>query len=161
MTAPQGKFLALDLATNVGWAVCANGVVTHGEHSCKRIHGKKSQPDENPGAAYFKFRNFLTDSIHLHKPDALLTEYTGHFQSAPARDICCGFRGILLEVAARFGLPLYSYAPMTIKKRFCGTGKADKPMMMAEAKRLGYDVAGPDETDAIAILYTHFAAITN
>jgi Holliday junction resolvasome RuvABC endonuclease subunit len=156
MTYPNGpKILALDLATNVGWACLSNGIITHGEESMKRIHGLKRQPDEHLGAAFFKFRNFLTDSIHLHKPEQLVTEYTGFFKSAPARDICCGFRGILLEVAARNDLPVFSYAPGTIKKFWHGSGNADKDAMIDQAEMRGWGRLGPDECDAIAMLHLH------
>lgn len=162
MTYPNGpKILALDLATNVGWACLAGGVITHGEQSMKRIHSLKRQPDEHLGAAFFKFRNFLTDSIHLMKPGQLVTEYTGFFKSAPARDICCGFRGILLEVAARNDLPVTSYAPGTIKKFWHGQGNADKDAMAAAAVTRGWPGLGADECDAVAMLHLHLDRITS
>lgn len=152
---PTARILALDMATNVGWACLGGGVVTHGEVSMKRVHGLKRVPDEHLGASFLKFRTFLVEQIALLKPAVLVTEYTGYFKSAPARDICCGFRGILLEVAARHALPVVSYAPAAIKKFWHGKGNADKDAMAVAAARRGWEGLGPDECDAVAMLHLY------
>lgn len=149
------RVLALDLATNVGWAMLANGILTHGEQSNHRKHGLKRTPDEHPGIAYHRFDSWLTDFLNEQKPALIVTEYSGFFKSAAARDICCGFRGILLAQCAKRGLPLFSYSPAHIKKFWTGAGNADKDLMMTSAAVHGFTDVGPDECDAIAMLHLH------
>lgn len=151
------SILSLDLASNCGWCVNANGVLTYGEWNCKRIHGKKRTPDEPPGATYFKFRNHLTDKIREDKVTEIVTEGTGYFASAAARDVCCGLRGVLMEVCARFNIPMATYSPMSVKKHWTGSGKSKKPEMMSEAIKRGFPDVGPDSADAIAILDLHLS----
>lgn len=153
------RILALDLATNVGWAMLANGILTHGEQSNHRKHGLKRTPDEHHGIPYHRFDSWLSDFIAEQKPSQVLTEYSGYFKSAAARDICCGFRGILLAHCAKRDLPLFSYSPSHIKKFFTGSGAADKDLMMTSAAVHGYIDVGPDETDAIALLHLHLSQI--
>ncbi len=76
-------------------------------------------------------------------------------------------RGLPIAVAAARGLPVFEYAPATVKRAIAGSGRADKHQMRHMiAATLGLDsLPAEDEADALAIAVTHlrqqaFAALT-
>lgn len=67
-------------------------------------------------------------------------------------------RGVILQVLAERGIPIYEYAPTQIKKAICGIGNASKHSMQTmTAKLLGMNGKLPqdDAADAVAIAICH------
>lgn len=70
------------------------------------------------------------------------------------RGVQYGWETIILMVAAELGMELKGYFPSSLKKRFAGSGKADKDAMRAQlAKQHGIEVGDDNVVDAIALLY--------
>ena len=69
-------------------------------------------------------------------------------------------RGVALAAAARRGVPVFSYAPATVKQAVCGHGRADKAQigrMVQALLGLKRDL-GQDEADAMAVAICHALA---
>lgn len=67
-------------------------------------------------------------------------------------------RGVALLTAALSDIPLYSYAPLAVKRTICGTGTADKKQVQYMVTRLLKleSVPDPDDiADAMAVALTH------
>jgi len=144
------KVLALDLATTTGFAVLANGIVTHGAKDFAGKHDKT----RHPGLRYLRFQRWLRDRIGEDKPEVIAVESAGHFKSLPAQSICVGFRGILLSTSAYYGIPLFEVGPSKLKKWATGRGNARKEDMLAAARK-SYPAerfASPDACDAFLLL---------
>ena len=144
------KTLALDLATNTGFAVLANGTTTSGSVSFER----KSQ-EEHQGARFLRFQRWLRDRIALDKPGVIVFEEPmGHFKSAAAGFIIIGLRGIMLSTASYYGIPVHGVPQTKLKKWATGKGNAKKEdMILAMRKRwpdLPFDTN--DECDALLLL---------
>jgi crossover junction endodeoxyribonuclease RuvC len=66
-------------------------------------------------------------------------------------------RGAVLIAAADRGVPVFEYAPATVKQAVVGYGRADKSQMLrAVAMLLSLDdLDGADEADALAVAVCH------
>lgn len=61
-----------------------------------------------------------------------------------------GLPALCEMLAHQRGIPCFECAIPTVKARFAGHGRADKAMMMREAKRRGFRIANDHEADAVA-----------
>jgi len=67
-------------------------------------------------------------------------------------------RGVALLAAARFGLPLFEYSPMEIKKAIVGYGRAEKGQVQGMVRfllRLPEVPSPADAADALAVAICH------
>jgi len=122
------KILALDLSTATGFALSANGVVTHG---VKKFAA--ASPASHPGTRYLQFQRWLRERIAEDKPALIVVERAGYFKSLAAQSICVGLRGILLSTTAYYDVPLHEISPSDLKKWATGKGNANKVAMRAAA----------------------------
>lgn len=154
------KLLALDLATQTGWARLANGVIDHGSEDFSRYTGCKSKPADHLGKSYLKLFLWLKVRIFEDKPDAIIYEEpAGRFKNRHAQYIAVGMRGILFMVAAHYNVKIIPYAPSKIKNWAAGHGFADKDMMKAAAIKLsnGDTFADDNAADAYLLLQYYIA----
>ena len=99
----------------------------------------------------------LADVIATHRPGAAAVEEV-FVNKNPQSTLKLGqARGVILMIAARFGLDVGEYAARLVKKAVVGTGNADKTQVHAMIQRLlpGAAIAGPDAADALAVAITH------
>ena len=91
--------------------------------------------------------------------DAVAVE-TAYCGRSPRSALALGqARGVALAAAARAGLPVFEYAPATVKRSFTGSGRAEKAQMVRTARTLlGVAPRLADEADALAIAVCHLAA---
>lgn len=151
------RILSLDLATTTGWARHANGITDAGHIAFTRKHGRKTLPDDHEGVVFLRFLRWLNTRILEDKPDVIVYERPGHFASAAAAFMACGLRGILYCNASHHGVPVIAYSPSTLKKWATGSGKAEKPAMIAKARTLpgGEDLTDDNACDALLMLHYH------
>jgi len=156
------RILSLDLATTTGWARLANGVFDAGHVKFARKTGRKNFPDDHEGIVFYQFNRWLETRLIEDGPAFIVYERAGHFPSAAAAYMACGLRGILMAKAAFYGIQLATYSPLTLKKWATGTGKAEKPAMLAAARKLtgGEDLADHNAADALIMLHHHLAVTT-
>lgn len=159
MTYPTNRcVLALDLATQTGWALLAAGVVTSGSQSFHRYKGSQSRPAEHVGQPYLNFQRWLRERIQTDKPDLIAYEEPmGHMKNAAATNILHGFRALVMLNSAYHGVRVQGYPQPTVKKFATGKGNAKKPEMVAWAVRTAGACTDENEADALAVLHLHLA----
>ena len=153
---PTPKLLALDLASTVGWANYANGIIDSGSQAFKAKDGT------HQGERYAQFHRWLSEKIRTDKPAQIAYEEAmGFFKSASAAQIAYGFRGILMSLAAAHNIPCYGYVAPTVKKFWTGSGRADKDDMIAATllKLPDVDLSDANQADALAILHLHLSKL--
>lgn len=159
------RILALDLATITGHATLASGIVTSGSQSFARHHGNKSRQPDHIGVSHAMFSNWLAEQLSGPRLDHVVYEDAGFFKSAAAVQICVGFRGILLAQTARASIPVFAYAPSSVKKFWAKSGAADKDQMAAATfiNLPHYEPQPVDanEHDALALLHLHLHSLNH
>jgi Holliday junction resolvasome RuvABC endonuclease subunit len=152
------KLLALDLATQTGWALLANGVLSSGTVSFKRYAGCKSKVADHVGQSYLNFQRWLRDTITADKPDTIaFEEPMGHMKSAKATNVLHGFRALVMLNAAHYQITVRGYPQTAVKKFATDRGNARKPEMLAWARDAfpEQDLQSEDQADALAVLHLH------
>ncbi len=112
--------------------------------------------DAHPGR---KFRDFHDWLLNFAKVDEIFFENVPHYESMHAAKVYCGFLAIMQTFAEDAGIKCTGIFPTSVKKIFCGKGRADKTKMCEHAHHLGWTGGKPgtdqhhDEADACAIYY--------
>lgn len=137
------KILALDTATHTGWARIANGVTDSGAADFSvRTKATKTIEADHPGRRFALFRNWLNVQLVEGKFDLVVYEAIvgGARAGGSVSLIQKGFEAIVLENAFRRGLPVWSFAPATIKKWATGSGQLthESKIAMVETARLAF-----------------------
>ncbi|MCM0018825.1 MAG: hypothetical protein NBV67_02425 [Tagaea sp.] len=146
--------LALDLGSTTGWALARPGrsvlfgVVT--------LAGDRA----HEGARFQAFRNFLAATKATHDRAREPIEHIVfervmglRWANAAAGEVQIGFKATLLAWAYHHRIPVASFNPVTLKKRFAGDARADKAAMILRARALGHEVRSEHEADAVGLLY--------
>lgn len=146
--------LAIDLGTNLGWALHSKRGVESGVlHLTKS--GKKGAFSK---AGYRCLYAFLigiytnTEGLTL----AVELPHCGKFLSA--NRILFGLLAVVEMFAENHELVVTEYRPTAIKKYWTGKGNADKKAMLAVTKKRGFDIKDHNENDAVAMLHLHLGA---
>lgn len=148
--------LALDLSTQVGWAVGPIG----GEPICgtwvlPQIGGE--------GARFASFENVLADAIAVHEPSVMAVEAPLPLPAMNNREVAfqqLGLRAIALSEAYRASASVHESDTYTVRLAVLGTGRFPagkvKDAVLAWAKREGIDVPDHNAADA-ACLWTFYS----
>jgi crossover junction endodeoxyribonuclease RuvC len=99
----------------------------------------------------------LVSVINFHSPKFAAVENTFVSKDAAGTLKLGQARGIALLAPAQAGLPVFEYAPNTVKKAVVGVGHADKVQVehMVKMQLPGVIIAGPDAADALGIALCH------
>lgn len=147
------NILTLDIATQTGWALSANGVVECGSESFHRNYGKKRTPDEHIGTVFFNFYHWILNRVRDGKLNLIVFEEPmGNFKNAAGRNVVVGMRGVLMCVCCAYALPLNSIPQKKLKKLASGNGNAKKLEMIAAAQAAYPGMPIPDDNAADALL---------
>lgn len=138
--------LAVDPGLNTGYALSTG---KYGKWDFSRSPG---DPVGMPAVLFYKR---LTLFCAQNEVEVLAYEKLFHMAGKRAgRGVQYGWETIVLMVAAELGMELVSYWPTNIKKRFTGSGKADKDDMRAKlAADHGIDVDDHNTVDALILLF--------
>lgn len=122
------KILALDTATHTGWAVSANEVITSGyEDFSVRTSPTLYFPADHPGKRFSMFSNWMEEKLREDKIDLIVYESIVGGRSAGGTTslIQKGLEAMVLKLAYDTDLPIpvWSFAPATIKKWATGNGQ--------------------------------------
>ena len=100
---------------------------------------------------------FLTEYLDKWNPDEVAFEGIFHQKYADAAIKLGHARGVAICACARFGVPLFEYAPTDIKQSVTSYGHAEKSQVARMVKLiLGVQHEWPvDATDALAIAICH------
>lgn len=138
--------LAIDPGASTGWAAgpVTGGVTAFGTW---RLRGGSAGP------RLADLMDSMSSAISMHRPTEVWYEtpfYNSRFPTAVFG--LAQYCGVILCVAARYGIPAQGATPTQAKQAF-GSGGHGKESMRHVAKMLGHDVTSDHEADAIAILY--------
>lgn len=135
--------LALDLSVKeTGWAIIGPSGRAHGLES---FSGAESNPQ-----VWLHFRGWLGYMIAAHRPAHIIVEKPV-FRGSNS-DVLIGLSVHARSMAYDRGIGVSELAPSTVKKQVAGTGKADKPAMIAAVRAHGWSPESDNDADAIALL---------
>lgn len=141
----MNSILALDLGLSLGWALDKQGV-SYGEVAFHSAHRPMR---------WVHFADWLADRLASYAPELVVYERVVgvHRNGAHAR-LAHGFAAYCEGICARHEVTVIEGAsPMQLKKFWCGTGRASKEEMLAQARRRGYRPSSHDAADALALLH--------
>jgi crossover junction endodeoxyribonuclease RuvC len=91
-------------------------------------------------------------------PDAAAIETVFSGKNVSSAVALSHARGVLLLAAARAGVPIFEYEPLTVKKTITGYGRAEKPQVREMVRSLlsvGGERLALDAADALAAAICH------
>ena len=151
MTQQDHKVLGLDLASETGHSVFANGVFSWGHKKFVRRKGRKTIPDDHIGIKFHDFRNYLKELIYTYK--ITMIAYEEPAGRASSMQALYGLRGVMMDVACKRDIIVKSIYPSTLKKWATGNGHASKyDMMKVLNEKHGFAVSTHDEADAVFLV---------
>lgn len=141
--------IGLDMATQLGWAVAENGVIT--DSGTESFHTKKMQ---GAGMKFLKFERFLDQLLekHGHITAIFFEQVVARQPSVKADHSYGGFQGVLTTWCEKHQIPYQGIAVNTNKKFATGNGNASKKMMIEAAQNLWLHPKDDNEADAIHIV---------
>ena len=140
------NILALDLATQTGWATNYEG---------KRCGTAKFEVKrgESPGMRFLRCRAWLKDMRDLlHRKIDLIVYEQAHYRGGAATAACVGLATEVIAFAAEYSIEIMAVHTKELKRFATGKGNAKKPEMIQAAKDRGYEPANDDEGDAALLL---------
>ncbi len=157
------------LGIDPGTATTGYGVIeTNGDNTLKVIeYGLiETSNDTSAGNRLASIQIQLSKIITIHKPDVLAIEKLFFATNAKTAIRVGQAQGVMLYSAAIAGVPVYEYAPGSIKKIVSGNGRADKlDIQKAVRKLLGAKVRKKkgekthfdNAADALAVAICHIS----
>jgi len=140
--------LALDLGTQTGWAISANGHITSGtERFANDRHS-------GGGMRYLKFKWWLSKAHSLSGEfNAVFYEEVRAHAGTDAAHTYGGFLATLQAWCEHHNLPYEGVPVGTIKKHITGKGNANKQAVIkAVQQKLDPNITDDNEADARALL---------
>ena len=148
------------LGIDPGVATVGFGIIseTGGDPKLKR-YGVISTPAGLRLALRLKqINNDVSELIQMFKPDALAVEELFFNTNQRTALAVAHGRAAVILAGEHYGIPMYEYTPLQVKKAVAGYGRATKTQVMDMVKRLlSMDqIPKPDDAaDALAIAICH------
>ena len=145
---PQSAFLALDLATTLGWATrMLDGAICSGTVSFR------PNRYDGGGMRYLRFRGWLDQMRHQNADiTAVYYEECRRHIGTDASHVYGGFLAILTCWCEHHASPYQGVPVGTIKRHATGKGNAGKDAVIAAMRARGFNPEDDNEADALAIL---------
>ena len=152
---------ALERVLGVDTALRCTGVgVVEAGASAPRVleYGVLRNPASRPRSACLAhLQDGIVRLIERHAPTALAMEGVFYFRNVRTAVVLGEARGAVMAAAARAGVPVFEYAPRTVKQALTGWGAADKSQV---AKMVGVlcrltPPPAADAADALALALCH------
>jgi len=138
------RILAIDPATQLGWAFKDNKNIKHGSES---FHNKHF---DGAGFRFHKFNLFLHRFSDAHM---IVYEAVENHSSTYAAHAYGGWIAVLQKFGEANEIPYTGVPVQTIKKYWTGKGNAKKDAMIHEARVRGFNPEDDNAADALAILH--------
>ncbi len=99
----------------------------------------------------------LQELLEQYHPDAVAIEGIFYAKNVKTMMVLCHARGVVINAATRFTVPVYEYEPRRVKAAVVGFGGADKQQVQKMMKTMLSLAEEPqnDAADALAIAVTH------
>lgn len=127
-------------------------------------YGTIKNPPRRPLSDCLKcLHDDLTTFIGRHKPEQVAIEGLFYCKNVRTATILAHARGVAIAVCALAGLPVFEYAPRSVKQAVVGYGAAEKEQVrrMVMAILALKAEPGEDAGDALAIAVCHLHSRTN
>lgn len=139
----------------VGWAAITekNSIIRPIGFGCI-----ETEKEKNGETRLLEIYNGLKKLLGKFHPDNLAVEDLFFSTNAKTAIGVGQSRGVVLLAAAKAGVPVISYSPLTVKRAITGDGKANKKQverMVVLTLHLKQIPKPDDTTDALAIAMTH------
>jgi crossover junction endodeoxyribonuclease RuvC len=99
----------------------------------------------------------LDEVISEYRPSIMVVESLFHANNSQSLMKLSQVRGVILLLGESYGMEIYEYSPMEIKKGLTGYGRADKDQMVFMVRQI-LDLPtlkSPDQADALAMALYH------
>lgn len=150
------------LGIDPGTRVVGFGVVDLWDGAIRHVaHGTVRAPRDQPlPARLATIRGGLEQVLRSQSPAIVVLEGLFYARNVKSVLSLAHARGVALEVAATFELPVVEYSPMELKRSLVGYGRATKLQVGRMVQRiLALDVEpSPDAGDALALAICHLHA---
>ena len=141
------NILALDLGTTTGYALDNYGKITSG------VKNFKPSKFDSVGLKFMLFRQFILEQfIAKHSLDVVVFEAVNFGTTVYSSQVYGGFVATLCALCEECEINYAGIGVSTIKKFITGRGNANKKMVIASIKELGFKPKDDNEADAIACL---------
>lgn len=138
------NILALDLATQAGWATNV------GRQSGVQTFDVKR--GESPGMRFLRCRGWLNEIRPLLGGIDVIVYEQAHHRGGAATACCVGLVSTVLTFAAEHGIETMPVHTAELKKWATGKGNAGKPAMIEAARQRGWKPEDDNEADAQLLL---------
>ena len=139
--------LALDLGTQTGFALLANGKIVSGS---KSFHPSRFS---GGGMRFLQFRHWLDDLKTKADIRLVFFEAVRRHLGVDAAHVYGGFLAHLTAWCEDHEIAYQGVGVGVIKKFMTGLGHASKEAMLQAARDKGFDPVDDNEADALAILF--------
>jgi len=105
-----------------------------------------------------QINNDVTELIETFKPDAIVVEELFFNTNQKTAVSVAHGRAAVILAGEKYGIPMFEYTPLQVKKAVAGYGRASKNQVMEMVKRLlaMEQIPKPDDAaDALAIAICH------
>lgn len=145
------KILALDLGTQMGWAIASIDVIDYSVTSGSQSF--KLKGTDGAGMRFLRFKRWLSDteSSFMAIHEVYFEEVRRH-TGTDAAHVYGGFMAHLTAWCESRNIPYQGVPVGTIKKSATGKGNAKKDEMIAAANSLGFYPIDDNESDAIHLV---------
>lgn len=129
------------------------GKVTVRDYGCFETDPKQTMPER-----LLIIGNLVDALLKKHNPQAVVVEEIFFSTNAKTAFVVGQARGVVLMIAAKNKIPVFSYTPMQVKVAVGGWGNAQKAQIgkMVQVLLKLSSIPKPDDTtDALAIALTH------
>ena len=149
--------LALDTATQTGWAMRLGSVLYSGSQSFQ--HDPKR---ESPGMRFLRFSQWLREMIKNNDIGVIVYEQP-HQRGGASTTVGVGLVAVLMAVCAELGVEHQAVHTAKLKKFATGKGNASKEDMLKSIEAMGVkdafcELIDDNEVDAVALLLYSEAA---
>ncbi len=148
------------LGIDPGMAIVGYSLVDFDGNNCTLLSSGSIQTKkgERESSRLLEIYNDMHTIVEEFKPDAAAIEKLFFVHNQTTVMPVAHARGVILTVLEKFGVPIYEYTPMEVKKVLTGYGRADKKEveMMVKISLNTDNLPKLDDTvDAIAIAICH------
>ncbi len=148
------------LGIDPGMAIVGYSLVDFDGNNCTLLSSGSIQTKkgERESSRLLEIYNDMHTIVEEFKPDAAAIEKLFFVHNQTTVMPVAHARGVILTVLEKFGVPIYEYTPMEVKKVLTGYGRADKKEveMMVKFSLNTDNLPKLDDTvDAIAIAICH------
>ncbi len=148
------------LGIDPGMAIVGYSLIDFDGNNCNLLSSGsiQTQKGERESSRLLEIYNDMHTILEEFKPDAAAIEKLFFVHNQTTVMPVAHARGVILTVLEKFGIPIFEYTPMEVKKVLTGYGRADKKEveMMVKISLNTDNLPKLDDTvDAIAIAICH------